>query len=113
MKVRDARSGGERSSPRPILSAPTQRSLYRYRNRAEPDDVVRRVRLRVDETDAAYPPSTREVDFAFVNLLQRPREGQPIVWVRRGKRVLTVYGSETNSGGVAFVVTGLVYASAP
>ena len=113
MKVKDARSTAAGSAAAAFRSAPTQRSLYRYRNRSEPEDAVRRVRLRVDETDAAYPPSAREVHYAFVNLLQRPSEGQPVVWVRRGKRVLTVYDAEARSGGVAFVVTGLVYAASP
>lgn len=111
MKLEDSRRSSPAVQSAPIRSAPTQRSLYRYQSRAEPDDVVRRVRLRVDETDTSYVTDTREVRFAFVNLLQKPRDGQPVVWVCRGKRVLTLYHSQMQSGGIAFAVTGLVYRS--
>ena len=113
MKAKDERLATRESHAAVIRAAPTQRAVYRCQRRSEPDDVVRRVRLRIDERDAGYPSDNREACSAFVNLLQRPREGQPVVWVSRGRHRLTLYESDMRSGGIAFVVTGLVYGARP
>jgi len=78
---------------------------------AEPssDGVTRRARIRVDEVREPYPTDGEKPDFAYVHLLQRPRVGQPVVWASRGTNALTLYRSDMKTGGIAFVVTGLVF----
>jgi hypothetical protein len=74
------------------------------------DPVVRRARLRIDVVAQDYPGGGLKPAFACVQLLERPREGQPVVWAHRGTNCLTLYGREVRTGGgVAFVVTALAY----
>jgi hypothetical protein len=63
----------------------------------------------VDTVSQDYPINGPKPDFAFVHLLERPRDGQPVVWASRGTNSLTLYRREMRTDGIAFVVTGLTY----
>ena len=50
-------------------------------------------------------------DFAYVQLLAYPKEGDPVLWTSGGANVLTVYCKALmRVGGVAFLVTGVDHA---
>ena len=74
------------------------------------DGVRRAARIRLDEVSVDYPGDGPSPSHAYVNLLQLPREGQPVVWASRGDNTLRLYQSEQmTGGGIAFVITGLIY----
>jgi hypothetical protein len=90
-------------------AAPTQHEPLA---RVDVDIVTRRARLRIDIVSDDYPREGRKPDYAYVQLLDRPRAGQPVVWTSSGTNALTLYDPKMRDGGVAFVVTGLGYANA-
>ncbi|MBM3214872.1 hypothetical protein FJZ36_08160 [Candidatus Poribacteria bacterium] len=98
----------DRPSPR-ILVAPTQALPPRRHAASDGPPVMRRARLRVDTVDPDYPGTGSAPSFAFVQLLEKPRVGQPVVWASRGTNCLTLYTLAMRTGGIAFVVTGLDY----
>ncbi len=72
---------------------------------------VRRARLRVDRVSNDYPDQGAQPDFAYVQLLAYPKEGDPVLWTSGGGNVLTVYCKALmRAGGVAFLVTGVDHA---
>lgn len=74
------------------------------------DGVRRAARIRLDEVSVDYPGDGPSPSHAYVNLLQLPREGQPVVWASRGDNTLRLYQSEQmTGGGIAFVITDLIY----
>ena len=76
------------------------------------DGPVRRARLRVDRVSGDFPDQDAQPDFAFVQLLAYPKEGDPVVWTSNGGNELTIYsGAQMRVGGVAFLVTGFDHAS--
>jgi hypothetical protein len=74
------------------------------------DGVRRAARVRLDEVCSDYPGDGPEPTHAHVNLLQPPRDGQPVVWASGGDNILRLYrGADMRGGGIAFVITSLVY----
>jgi hypothetical protein len=72
--------------------------------------VRRAARIRLDDVCDDYPGDGPEPTYAHVNLLQPPRDGQPVVWASCGDNTLRLYSSEQMQvGGIAFVITNLVY----
>lgn len=92
------------------LSLGVAPTIHRSPSQTGSDGVRRAARVRLDDVAADYPGNGPEPSYAHVNLLQPPREGQPVVWASRGDNTLRLYRSEEmRGGGIAFVITGLVY----
>ncbi len=73
--------------------------------------VRRSARLRVDRVSNDYPDQGDQPDFAYVQLLAYPKEGDPVLWTSDSGNVLTVYCKALmRAGGVAFLVTGVDHA---
>ncbi|MAF13016.1 hypothetical protein CMK11_21400 [Candidatus Poribacteria bacterium] len=96
-----------RPADRPILAAPT---IHKSPSQTASDGVRRAARVRLNDVHPDYPGDGPVPSHANVNLLQRPREGQPVVWASGGDNILRLYRrEEMRAGGIALVITGLVY----
>ncbi|MBT3265853.1 hypothetical protein HN371_01815 [Candidatus Poribacteria bacterium] len=91
----------------PIRAAPT---IHKSPSDTGSDGVHRAARVRLDEVSPDYPGDGPTPSHANVNLLQRPRDGQPVVWASGGDNILRLYRrDEMRTGGIALVITSLVY----
>ncbi len=96
-----------RSTDLPLGVAQT---VHRSPSQTGSDGVRRAARVRLDHVSEDYPGDGAEPTYAHVNLLQPPRDSQPVVWASGGDNILRLYRSEEmRVGGIAFVITGLVY----